>query len=679
MKKFIFAFILLFLKSNSYSIETFSLSDTADKFNLYNYLYIYEDKTNELKINEIVKMPEEKFIKNTKKMPNFGYSSSSYWIHIPIKSKFSVSEYFLEIQYPLLDKIDFYLVSNGKVKIQKKGGDKYKFYNREIYDKNIIFKIPPLKKNYEIYLKIVTSSSVILPINVYTKNSLVNYKLKEDYLYGIYYGLMIVMLLYNLFLLFMVKDINYLFYTIYILAITFLNFGLNGLSFKYLWPNHISWANMSIPVSIGFVLLTGLIFSKFFLNTSKNIPGYNLLLNFFIVLLSIVFTLSFILDYSIIIRIETVLALIVPLIIFIAGILVLLHGVKSARYFLIAWVVLITGSILLGARNSGLITSNFFTTNAQQIGSGIEVILLSLALGDRYNLMRKEKVAAQHEIIEMQESYTQLLEKTVRERTDELKIERDLLKQRNEIMNNELKLARRIQEQLIPNNFQGDNIFSLYKPMELVGGDFFDFIHFRESSKIGIFISDVSGHGVPAAFITSMLKSIIQMAGIKKEDPAELLFHINDHLENKTDKNFITAFYGIYDFKTRRIHYSNAGHNLPFIVKSKKITQITGHKGIPLAIMGNEEMQGYNKIYKNTEEKLPKNSKLLLCTDGYTEATPVKNQDIDFENSMLNDVLKENAKMAPENFVKNIYNSLLNFRGADYFEDDICLISVDIK
>ncbi|MEI7652004.1 MAG: DUF1501 domain-containing protein, partial [Verrucomicrobiota bacterium] len=83
--------------------------------------------------------------------------------------------------------------------------------------------------------------------------------------------------------------------------------------------------------------------------------------------------------------------------------------------------------------------------------------------------------------------------------------------------------------------------------MEEVGGDFYDFINFRDSEKIGIFISDVSGHGVPAAFITSMIKTTILQSGERKENPAELLTYINDLLHNQTGGNFITTFYGIFN------------------------------------------------------------------------------------------------------------------------------------
>ena len=97
------------------------------------------------------------------------------------------------------------------------------------------------------------------------------------------------------------------------------------------------------------------------------------------------------------------------------------------------------------------------------------------------------------------------LEIKVITRTIELEREKELLRSRNETIENELIIAKKIQKQIIPRTSPVDNIYAFYKPMDKVGGDFYDFIKYRESEKIGIFLSDVSGHGVPAAFITSMV------------------------------------------------------------------------------------------------------------------------------------------------------------------------------
>ena len=160
------------------------------------------------------------------------------------------------------------------------------------------------------------------------------------------------------------------------------------------------------------------------------------------------------------------------------------------------------------------------------------------------------------------------LEIKVDSRTRELEQEKELLQIRNTTIENELIIARKIQMQIIPGHSPVENIFAFYKPMDKVGGDFYDFLKYRDPHKIGIFLSDVSGHGVPAAFITSMIKTSILQAGADREDPATLLSHLNELLLNQTGGNFVTAFYGIYNPPTREFIFSNSGHNPPLICSS---------------------------------------------------------------------------------------------------------------
>ncbi len=270
------------------------------------------------------------------------------------------------------------------------------------------------------------------------------------------------------------------------------------------------------------------------------------------------------------------------------------------------------------------------------------------------------------------------LEKIVEERTSELESERYLLSEKNKIIENDIYLARTIQQGLIPRHSHVNFISSFYKPMTQVGGDFYDFIKFRDSNKIGIFISDVSGHGISAAFITSMIKTTILQSGNRKENPAELLTYINEVLYEQTAGNFITAFYGIYDSEKKSLHYANAGHPQPYIITDKEITQLPKGGNTALAIYTNSFLAEKNKSYLNFDVILPSDSKLFLFTDGFTEACPV-NSGIMFEDESMLDVFIKNKKHSSQLFVDNLFKSLIAFRGDDTFEDDVCLICLDIE
>lgn len=283
------------------------------------------------------------------------------------------------------------------------------------------------------------------------------------------------------------------------------------------------------------------------------------------------------------------------------------------------------------------------------------------------------------------QSYNQNLSELVNSRTRELQQERNLLKTRNEIIESELDLARRIQHDLIPRVSHLENLDFYYRPMEKVGGDFFDFIQYPEPHRVGIFISDVSGHGVPAALVTSMIKSTLLQVAPQSQDPAHILKELNQALLDKTAGNFVTAFYGILDLKSRQIRYANAGHNIPYLLSEGRVTTLGLSEGsMPLSILTNEELLESGKIYVTEQLELQSPSKIFFYTDGLTEAIPANRAREegavpDFESSRMHEVMASIQDLPCQFFIREMAEALIRFKGNDSFEDDVCMICVDIS
>jgi serine phosphatase RsbU (regulator of sigma subunit)/HAMP domain-containing protein len=308
----------------------------------------------------------------------------------------------------------------------------------------------------------------------------------------------------------------------------------------------------------------------------------------------------------------------------------------------------------------------------------LQIILNDFAV----NLENASIVRNLERIVEERTHELELEKARVEEKTLELERERNELKGRNEIMEYELEMARKIQMQMIPTRCPIPGLAFYYKPMDKVGGDFFDFIEYP-GGKIGIFLSDVSGHGVPAAFITSMIKTNLIQIAPYISNPANMMSHLNSSMMNQTGENFVTAMFGIYDPTTREFNFSNAGHNSPYLVSSEGVAVIKPkERGVPLAVLSNMQLEKKNKIYSNQSIVLPADAKLLLYTDGLTEAVHVMEKDSaeqtqDFESSGLTRVMTENRKLDSNAFVEKIVENLVCFRGSDSFDDDICLICID--
>jgi len=432
-----------------------------------------------------------------------------------------------------------------------------------------------------------------------------------------------------------------------------------------------------IPLFEGITVTFCIVFTTNFLNTKLLTPHINrvLLISFLYVLILTGF--SFYTVYFPLLLISSFIP-ILAIFFIITSVKILFKGYRPARFYLFAWVFLVSGTSLNALKNIGLLDSNFLTNNFMIIGIALETILLSLALADRINIMKQEKELAQEEVITIQRSYSESLEQTVNERTRELEIERTRLHRRNRIMEHEIALARKIQESLIPDGNPAAYISSLYKPMEEVGGDFYDFIRLDGSDKIGVFLSDVSGHGVHAAFITSMIKTILLQAGDRIYDPAGLLLYMNEVLQGQTAGNFVTAFYGIFNPDDSSLYYSNAGHNQPYIITPDRVSQLQGGKNTAIAMFPNNMLAKANKKFLNFHEQVPSGSKLLLYTDGLVETRPV-GEDIFFEYANMEEVFRAHAGVHCSGFLDILMQELTSFRKSDSFEDDICLICMDVE
>lgn len=261
----------------------------------------------------------------------------------------------------------------------------------------------------------------------------------------------------------------------------------------------------------------------------------------------------------------------------------------------------------------------------------------------------------------------------------ELELEQNKLKLKNEMIDIELGMARKIQTELIPSHSPiPEKLAFFYKPMEKVGGDFYDFIEFPGNSLIGIFLSDVSGHGVPAAFITSMIKSHNLQHGRNFTNPGDFLHSLNDFLLNKTGENFITAFYGIFNPDTGDFYFSNAGHDSPYLIKRNTVQPLSVEgRGIPLGILSRQELAHMSKSYTSQHIHLAKKNKLFLYTDGLTETSNIYDEERSFEAQGMFEAIEKYRDLKPQIFVQKMFEQLSDFRQSKSFEDDICMLCLE--
>ncbi len=264
----------------------------------------------------------------------------------------------------------------------------------------------------------------------------------------------------------------------------------------------------------------------------------------------------------------------------------------------------------------------------------------------------------------------------------------DQLRERNREMENDLSMARDIQQAFLPRRYpefprgvaEGQSAirFShLYYPSGAVGGDFFDIIRVSDT-QAGIFISDVMGHGARAALVVATLRGLIEQFSQVAHDPGVFLTQLNHTyasiFSQTGDLMFATALYLVVDVRTGRIVYTDAGH--PYPVRLRRDTQEVeelafdeGSKGPAIGLFD-------DSIYKNSECVLSLNDLLLFYTDGLSEA---KGPEMEFyESGQMLDVIRAQMQSSPAQLLNALVENAQQYSARTDFDDDVCLLGLEM-
>ena len=244
-----------------------------------------------------------------------------------------------------------------------------------------------------------------------------------------------------------------------------------------------------------------------------------------------------------------------------------------------------------------------------------------------------------------------------------------------ERLSSELRIAQEIQMGMLPKEFSPYSdrndlqIFGSLVPAREVGGDVYDF--FLRDEKLFFCIGDVSGKGVPSAIIMAEIHSQFRMASVHETNPAHIMQTLNTASCEGNEKNiFITFFIGVLDLPTGRLRYCNAGHDIPYLLKSAdshEISQLPVIANIPIGLFDDFE-------FKMQETVISQDTSIFLYTDGLTEAKNVAHEQ--FGISRIEKVLEQNTQIAPEEIVGKMSNEVHQFMEQEEQSDDLTMLAI---
>lgn len=244
------------------------------------------------------------------------------------------------------------------------------------------------------------------------------------------------------------------------------------------------------------------------------------------------------------------------------------------------------------------------------------------------------------------------------------------LKAREKELELDLAQARRIQENLLPStlpNAEGLVLAALYRPMDKVGGDIYDFITLPDGS-MGFFVGDVSGHGIPAALLASAVKMTLQAFGTRTSSPAELLRYMNQSLYGRTADNFLSCSCGFVTPKRDRLIYSMGGHPPALLIRDG---EVRWHEAQGTWLGITPEVS-----FEEAEISVQPGDRIILYTDGIIEAMNV--QEEMFGEDRFAECSLSHRKRPLKGQLEGIVEDVLTFQGTGSVQDDITLIGLEI-
>jgi sigma-B regulation protein RsbU (phosphoserine phosphatase) len=231
----------------------------------------------------------------------------------------------------------------------------------------------------------------------------------------------------------------------------------------------------------------------------------------------------------------------------------------------------------------------------------------------------------------------------------------------------ELEIARRIQTSILPRTYPESahfNVAARYVPMTAVAGDFYDFL-VADQTQAGLLIADVSGHGVPAALIASMVKLAATSQRANAADPAMLLTGMNTVLHGNTQEQFVTAAYVYLDAASSTLRYSAAAHPPMLLLRGGSVVELA-ENGLMLAAFA-------FSTYSTAEYPLEPGDRLVLYTDGLLEAANATGEE--FGPHRLSALLKDGARLSAEAAADHIISSLQTWSRSQ--NDDLTVLICD--
>ncbi len=404
-------------------------------------LEIFEDKEGVVNFQQVIN-GQINFTVNEDFQPKDYNTNSYYWVKFPLELRATQgNQWLIEFYDQTIDYIEVYIPDTLKNYDSIVMGDAFPFNQKELHHKNFeIFVDPSIEGINTYYFRIKSHTYADIRIALRSVSRFVEYSLFEYFLYGLFYGMIVIIILYNLLMYLAIREVKYLYYTFYILSVGLYASCVDGVAYQYLWPNSPQWNQIAHGVFLFSLIFWAVVFGHRFLNVKNSALRLHKIIWIVIIARSLLFLYALIFDNKLfeVRNIE-----IIPLsLIFYTGVYVLIRGYRPARFFVMAYGVLFMGFLIKALLNLSIIPFSIVSYYSLHICFLIEMLFLSYALSDRVRILKSnrdramKRIILQHkENVKLKDKVNKELEHLVDKRTTEIQEKNMMLEEANQKLN----------------------------------------------------------------------------------------------------------------------------------------------------------------------------------------------------------------------------------------------------
>jgi len=385
-----------------------TLIDGQDRYSLAPNLEILRDPTQALTLGDVTSSAlDGRFVPNSQSTPNLGMTGDAVWVRWRLHNDSETSEWRLALNEARLGQIALYVPSSGTGEyVEKLAGRELPFTAREVPHRDPVFRLDiPRGTEKPLYLRLKSSSPLVFPLTLLTAEALAQREEQVLLIFGLFYGAMLIMVGYNLFLFISLRDTTYLYLALFVIFYSVGSAVRDGLAQQYLWPATAD------PVFVQSFTALALVFQIRFtagiLDTRVRAPRLNRLFNWLIAVCLLVGMVSFFVNANAVLNLLTVLTLVTE---GVAAFSVLRQGYRGARLYIVSWILLLAAGIAFALSNLNTLSGLAIPEGTVMAAVALGVLFWSLAIADRVNMLKAETEEANRLLERSERKYRSLFE-----------------------------------------------------------------------------------------------------------------------------------------------------------------------------------------------------------------------------------------------------------------------------